>query len=100
MNGLDLMAFYAPHEGDGRRNTKYEPRMMVKLLIYGYATGEFSSFRIAKRLEEDVAFRMLAGAEPSAASDHFRVSPPTLWWTSDGPESKEGLIKSSQRSAR
>ena len=60
VDGLDLTAFYAPYEGDGRRNTPYEPRMMVKLLIYGYATGVFSSRRIAKKLEEDVAFRMLA----------------------------------------
>ena len=34
--------------------------MMVKVLIYAYATGTFSSRRMAKRLEEDVAFRMLA----------------------------------------
>ena len=60
VDGLDLTAFYAPYEGDGRRNTPYEPRMMVKLLVYGYATGVFSSRRIAKKLEEDVAFRMLA----------------------------------------
>ena len=60
VDGLDLTAFYAPYEGDGRRNAPYEPRMMVKLLIYGYATGVFSSRRIAKKLQEDVAFRMLA----------------------------------------
>ena len=34
--------------------------MMVKVLIYGYATGVFSSRRIARKLEDDVAFRMLA----------------------------------------
>ncbi len=32
---------------------------MVKVLIYGYATGVFSSRGIARKLEEDVAFRML-----------------------------------------
>jgi transposase len=43
----------------------YHPRMMVKLLIYAYCTGVFSSRRIAKRLEDDVAFRVLAaGNEP------------------------------------
>ena len=40
---LDLSAFYAPYEGDGRRNAPYSPAMMVKVLIYGYATGVFSS---------------------------------------------------------
>ena len=33
--------------------------MMVKVLIYGYATGVFSSRGIARKLEEDVALRML-----------------------------------------
>ena len=60
VEGLDLTAFYAPYEGDGRRNAPYSPRMMVKVLLYAYATGVFSSRRIAKKLEEDVAFRVLA----------------------------------------
>ena len=34
--------------------------MMVKVLVYGYATGTFSSRRLARKLEEDIAFRMLA----------------------------------------
>ena len=49
-DGLDLTAFYAPYEGDGRRNAPYEPRMMVKVLRYGYATGIFSSRGIARKL--------------------------------------------------
>jgi transposase len=57
---LDLKAFYAPYEGDGRRNSPYEPRMLVKVLLYAYATGTFSSRRIARKLEEDVAYRVLA----------------------------------------
>ncbi len=60
VDGLDLAAFYAPYAGDGRRNAPYDPRMMVKVLLYAYATGVFSSRKIAKKLEEDVAFRVLA----------------------------------------
>ena len=60
VDGLDLTAFYAPYEGDGRRNAPYDPRMMVKVLLYAYATGVFSSRGIARALEEDVAFRVLA----------------------------------------
>ena len=60
VDGLDLTAFYALYEGDGRRNAPYEPRMMVKVLLYAYATGVFSSRRVARKLEEDVAFRVLA----------------------------------------
>ena len=60
VDSVDLSGFYAPYEGDGRRNAPYEPSMMVKVLIYAYATGVFSSRRIARKLEDDVAFRMLA----------------------------------------
>ena len=55
-----MTSFYAPYEGDGRRNAPYEPSMMLKVLIYAYATGTFSSRAVARKLEEDVAFRMLA----------------------------------------
>ena len=57
---LDLRVFYAPYEGDGRRKSPYEPRMMLKILLYAYTTGVFSSRKIAKKLEEDVAMRVLA----------------------------------------
>ena len=53
VDGLDLKAFYAPYEGDGRRNAPYEPRMMLKVLLYGYATEVFSSRGIARKLEEE-----------------------------------------------
>jgi transposase len=61
VDALDLKAFYEPYEGDGRRNSPYDPRMMVKILLYGYATGTFSSRGVAKKLREDVAFRVLSG---------------------------------------
>ena len=61
VDNLDLSAFYEPYEGDGRRNSPFEPRMMVKILLYSYATGTFSSRKLAKKLYEDVAFRFLAG---------------------------------------
>ena len=57
---LHLVEFYAPYEGDGRRKSPYEPRMMLKILLYAYTTGVFSSRKIAKKLEEDVAMRVLA----------------------------------------
>jgi len=63
---LDLQRFYARYEGDGRRNQPFDPVMLVKVLVYGYATGVFSSRKIARKLFEDVAFRMLgAGNFPS-----------------------------------
>ena len=44
---LDLQEFYAPDEGDGRCNQPFDPQMMVTVLWYAYATGTFSSRRIA-----------------------------------------------------
>jgi transposase len=59
VDALDLQAFHARYEGDGRRRQPFDPRMMVKILIYGYASGVFSSRKMARKLHEDVAFRML-----------------------------------------
>jgi transposase len=56
---LDLSALYAPYEGDGRRNQPFDPQMMATVLVYAYATGTFSSRKIARKLQEDVAYRVL-----------------------------------------
>jgi transposase len=57
---LDLSAITAVYEADERGQPPYHPAMMTKLLVYGYCTGVFSSRKIARRLVEDVAFRVLA----------------------------------------
>ena len=62
VDALDLNAFYARYAGSGARNQPFRPAMMVKLLVYGYATGAFSSRKMERRRHEDLAFRML-GAE-------------------------------------
>lgn len=59
IDALDLQDFHTRYEGDGRRRQPFDPRMMVKILIYGYASGVFSSRKMARKLHEDVAFRML-----------------------------------------
>ena len=58
---IDLRSLYQRYEGDGRRNRPYHPVMMLTLLVYAYATGVFSSRQIARKIDEDVAFRVLAG---------------------------------------
>lgn len=60
IDGLDLSAFHARYAGGGSRNQPYHPAMMVKVLVYGYASGVFSSRKLARKLHEDVAFRVLA----------------------------------------
>jgi transposase len=59
IDALDLGAFYARYSGDGRRRQPFDPLMMVKVLVYGYASGVFSSRKIATRMQEDVGFRLL-----------------------------------------
>ena len=62
VDAMDLSAFEQRYGTDGPGSQAFDPRMMVKALIYGYATGVFSSRKIAAKLTDDVAFRML-GAE-------------------------------------
>ena len=57
---LDLSAITVRYEEERRGGPPYHPRMMVKVLLYGYCTGVASSRRIAQRLHEDIAFRVLA----------------------------------------
>ena len=62
---LDLSAIHAVYEKEKRGQPPYDPRLMTKLLVYGYCTGVFSSRRIQKRLREDIPFKVLAaGNEP------------------------------------
>ena len=57
---LDMSEVTARYERERRGGPPYHPRMMVKVLLYGYCVGVSSSRRIAQRLHEDIAFRVLA----------------------------------------
>ncbi|MCP9448044.1 MAG: transposase, partial [Nitrospira sp.] len=43
-----------------RGTAPYHPQLLVKVLLYAYAVGISASRQIARKLEEDVAFRVLA----------------------------------------
>src|SRR6202166_4403280 len=78
---LDLSAMHAVYEREKRGQPPYDPRLMTKLLVYGYCTGVFSSRRIQKRLREDIPFRVLAaGNEPDfrTISDFRKIHIETL----------------------
>src|SRR5467141_1527865 len=78
---LDLSAIHAVYEKEKRGQPPYDPRLMTKLLVYGYCTGVFSSRRIQKRLREDIPFRVLAaGNEPDfrTISDFRKIHIATL----------------------
>ncbi len=56
---LDLSRIHAAYT-EGRGAPPFDPRLMVRLLIYGYTTGVRSSRAIERRCVEDVPFRWLA----------------------------------------
>jgi transposase len=62
---LDLSAIEAVYGDEQRGQPPYHPRMMTKLLVYGYCVGVFSWRRMQRRVAEDIGFRVLAaGNEP------------------------------------
>jgi transposase len=67
---LDLRPFLAAHD-EPRGMPPYHPRLMLKVLLYGYATGVTSSRRIEERLRSDVGFMFLAG---QARPDHKTIA--------------------------
>ncbi len=57
-SALDLAAIYVAYEEE-RGYPPYDPRLMTKLLIYGYANGVISSRKLEAATHRDVAVRML-----------------------------------------
>src|SRR5439155_22449263 len=56
---LDLSAIYASYEEE-RGFPPYDPRLMVKLLVYGYANAVVSSRKLERATYRDVAVRCCA----------------------------------------
>ena len=55
---LDLTRLSGQYRGSGSQ--AYHPGMLVALLIYGYATGTYSSRRIEQACYDSIAFRYIA----------------------------------------
>ncbi len=78
---LDLSPMHAVYGEELRGRPPYDPRMMTKLLLYGYCVGVFSGRKIQQRIAEDIAFRVLAaGNEPDfrTISDFRKIHLETL----------------------
>ena len=56
---LDLSSFYAWYAPIGGQ--AFAPEVLLGLLLYGYATGVFSSRKIEKATHESIPFRFIAG---------------------------------------
>lgn len=52
---LDLSSMTRAYRGSG--SASYHPAMLLGLLVYGYATGVFSSRKIERATYDSVAFR-------------------------------------------
>lgn len=57
---LDLSEIFSYYGGPARGTVPFDPRMLTTVVIYAYCIGVFSSRKINRKLEEDVAFRVLA----------------------------------------
>jgi transposase len=62
IEGLDLRAMSGSYRGSG--SASYHPKVLLGLLVYGYATGVFSSRKLERASYDSVAFRFIA------ANDH------------------------------
>jgi transposase len=58
VEGLDLTALERAYAGRG--SDAYHPATLLSLLIYGYATGTFSSRKIERATYDSLAFRYIA----------------------------------------
>ena len=56
---LDLSAFYGYYAAEGGQ--PIDPKVLLALLLYAYATGMFSSRKIEKATYEVIPFRFIAG---------------------------------------
>ena len=59
--GLDLRAMTGSYRGSGEAS--YHPGLLLGILIYGYATGVFSSRKLERATFDSVAFRFIAANE-------------------------------------
>ena len=73
---LDLGGLHLRYQGDRRRNQPCHPEMKLKLLVCACATGVFSSPKIARKIDEDIAFRVLAAGGPALESAAGRTPSP------------------------
>src|ERR1700729_2718350 len=61
IDGLDLSAMVGSYRGSG--SASYHPALLLGVLVYGYATGVFSSRKLERATHDSVAFRFIAANE-------------------------------------
>ncbi len=61
VEGLDLRGMSGSYRGSA--SASYHPSVLLIILVYGYATGVFSSRKLERATHDSVAFRFIAGNE-------------------------------------
>lgn len=61
VESLDLRAIIGSYQGKG--SAPYHPSMLLAMLLYGYATGVFSSRKLERATYDSVAFRFMIARE-------------------------------------
>ena len=61
IDGLNLRAMSGSYRGSG--SASYHPSLLLGILVYGYATGVFSSRKLERATYDSVAFRFIAANE-------------------------------------
>ena len=59
VDGLDISLIEQTYSSNGQH--AYPPQMLLKILVYGYASGVRSSRKLADRLKEDIVCMWLSG---------------------------------------
>src|SRR4051812_33773928 len=71
IDGLDLRVMRGSYRGSG--SASYPPSLLLGILVYGYATGVFSSRKLERATYDSVAFRFIG--EPASRPRHDRSVP-------------------------
>ena len=69
IDGLDLRAMTGSYRGSG--SASYHPALLLGIVVYGYATGVFSSRKLERATYDSVAFRFIAA---NAHPDHDTIA--------------------------
>jgi transposase len=66
---IDLSSLMRSYEGGG--SSSYHPRMLLKVLVYGYLTNTYSSRKLEAAVKENIHFMWLAGMN---RPDHHTIN--------------------------
>ena len=69
VDAVDTSELYALYPGGG--TSAYDPKMMLKVVVYAYTTGIYSSRKIERATRENIHFMWLSGMTPL---DHMTIN--------------------------